>query len=847
MQGLRPALIGAASSLALLAGGNAATAQSLAYNAPNFISVAGAQSVDLNGVTYTNKGLVGTARLPANLHDFNGETLGSFSGLSIDLKSWRRNADGSYAATMFTLPDRGPNNIGGFTTTNYAARLNQFTLAFSPYTGATAISSSTQQMTLTQAGGFLLRDQTGQLFTGRDPQAGTLTRDGIVYPTPPAGDAGAGKIAMDAEAVAFLRDGSFYIGDEYGAMIYYFDASGRQVGAIQAQGDLLPRVNGAVNFNGTNDMPIVPGSTGRRSNQGMEGVSVSPDGTRLFAVLQSATLQDNPTNAAVRRNNTRVMVYDISGDKTPTTPISEYVLQLPVYNNSLTGTGNASATAAQSEILALNNAQFLVLSRDGNGRGTNGNANAIAYKSILLVDTAGATNIAGTPYATGTTPISTSAAANLSGALNPAITPVQHVELVNMLNSTQLAKFGINTVTAPSTQYTLSEKWEAMGLVPVLEEGAPQDFFLLIGNDNDFVSNDIDAAGVTDANAALNSVTAGTGNNDNVIMVYRLTLPTYIDPEALAWMQGAVPYAMVASRLTAAQIGTSAGDASLRSLGDSRRFGGDMAAPGLDVWTQGSLGQQRTQIAGGPALSSDSMGFALGGDAAYGAFRVGLAGAYQSSDPDRANVFTAETSSVNGSLYGGVFGEGAYMQAALTIGDVRLKNLTRPAAYSQTATGSTKGDTRAVDTEFGVAATRGDWRIEPFVGLRYVTVKLDGYTETGASVSNAVIPDTEYNRAETSLGLDVTRQTGAVRPSLRASYTTVKESGDTSAVVRLATAASAGATQTVALPVADADFATVSAGLTGGDAGMMWRAGVEGRFSGGETSSLVNVGLAKRF
>ena len=35
-------------------------------------------------------------------------------------------------------------------------------------------------------------------------------------------------------------------------------------------------------------------------------------------------------------------------DMRPTAPLAEYVLQLPVYNNSATGTGPANATAAQS-------------------------------------------------------------------------------------------------------------------------------------------------------------------------------------------------------------------------------------------------------------------------------------------------------------------------------------------------------------------------------------------------------------------------------------------------------------------------------------------------------------------
>jgi len=694
----RHRLAAAVSSIALFAAG-AATADSRAVNAPNFISTTGAATVTLSGSTFVNQGLVGTARLPADLHDFNGETLGSFSGLAIDLKTWRRAADESYVATLFTLPDRGPNNIGGLTTTNYAARLNKFSLVLNPYTGTASVPSSTQQMQLSQAGGLLLRDSTGQLFTGRDPQSGVVVRDGISYPTPPAGDVGAGKISIDAEAVSLLADGSFYVGDEYGAAIYYFDASGKQLGAIQANPDILPRVSGAVNFNGANDSPLVPGSTGRRSNQGMEGVSVSPDGKRLFAVLQSATLQDNPTNTAVRRNNTRVLVYDISASKTPSAPIAEYVLQLPVYNNSATGTGAATATAAQSEILALNNTQFLVLSRDGNGRGSNGNANAIAFKSVLLVDTAGATNIAGTPFSTGVTPISTGAATNGSGALVAGITPVQQVELVNMLNTAQLSKFGLNTVTAPSTQYTLSEKWEAMGLASVLKEAKPNDFFLLIGNDNDFVSHDIDAAGATDANAALNSPTAGTGDNDNVVMIYRLTLPTYIDPQALAYLQGAAPYAIAGARVAGALLASVPATAGLQNLGVVRRAhaaGGSIA--GVRGWAQGEFDRVATSDQVGPV---DGGGLAVGVEGGSDTLRYGFLLSGSQLDGDSGSSFDVSGHSYAAGVYGAVFAaSGLYVAGAFSVGDLKM-DVRRPAAYGLRAQGSTSGQALSANAEVG--------------------------------------------------------------------------------------------------------------------------------------------------
>jgi uncharacterized protein YhjY with autotransporter beta-barrel domain len=833
----------AASGLALFAA-QAAMAQSTAYNAPNFIDVPGAISVTLNGSTFVNQGMVGTVRLPADLHDFNGETLGSFSGLAFDLKTWRRAADGSYSGVLFTLPDRGPNNVGGFTTTDYAARLNKFSLILNPYAGTASIPSNQQQGQLTQQGGFLLRDQTGQVFTGRDPQNGVVVRDGISYPTPPAGDPGAGKIAIDSEAVAFLNNGNFYVGDEYGAAIYYFDATGKQIGAIQANPDLLPRVNGQVNFNGTNDSPLVPGSTGRRSNQGMEGVSVSPDGKRLFAVLQSATLQDNPTNVAQRRNDTRVLVYDISANKTPTAPLAEYVLPLPVYNNSATGVGNASATAAQSEVLALNNTQFLVLSRDGNGRGTNGNANAIAFKSILLVDTAGATNIAGTPFSTGTQPISTTAAANGSGALVAGITPVQQVELVNMLNTAQLSKFGVNTKTNPSTQYTLSEKWEAMGLVPVLEEGKPHDFFLLIGNDNDFVSHDIDAAGVNNANTALNSPTAGSGDNDNVLMVYRLTLPTYIDPQALAYLQQAAPYAISGTRVVGSDLGSAPSEAGLLNLQSIRRARYDgVQVAGFRAWAQGALEQMGTPGAVGAAGGG---GFSVGVEGGTESLRYGVSLSASESNGDRHSPFDIRGHSYGGGVYGAWFGQsGLYLTGAVSGSSLNLR-LRRPAAYGLYALGSPDGHVISGGAELGYVKSFDRVRAGPYVEVTHSDLKLDGYAEHAASVGNGLIPESRYNRTEGTLGFEASVGLGKVRPSARFGWTLVAEGGDKTASLMLADLP--GSADALALPKSKKSYGRAQVALDGElSGGFAWRASVEARGTDEQASGQITFGISKAF
>ena len=504
-------LLSLAAFFAALALAGTVAAQSQTYTIKHWSEVAGDTSVTLNGETFVNHGLVGVGRLGAATRDFKNDTLGSFSGMALDLASWRRLADGTYTGALLTLPDRGPNSVGPFVgTTDYANRVHRHRLVFTPADGLLKIRPM---------GGFLLKDQTGQSFTGKDPGANVLTRGGVRYPSPLTGE-GAGRISLDSEAIAFLPDGGFYVSDEYAAGIYLFDRTGQQIGAIQTVPALLPVTAGQLNFNAEK-----PPQTGRRNNQGLEALSVSPDGTRLFAILQSATIQDTAGADAATRNNTRVLVYDISQTRTPKAPIGHYVLQLPTVRENgdgFPGSGLAAdVTAAQSEMLALNDHQFLVLARDGNGRGK-GTTKAPVFKSVLLVDIADATNLAGTSYEQDVKPVAQ------GGVLRPEITPVRQAELVNLLNPSQLAKFGLNLSTAPSDRFSLSEKWEAMALAPVLNRHAPHDVFLLIGNDNDFETADGRINGQAFDASLTNVGGSGSGDNDSVILVYRLTLPTFL-------------------------------------------------------------------------------------------------------------------------------------------------------------------------------------------------------------------------------------------------------------------------------------------------------------------------------
>lgn len=488
---------GTLAGLLALALAGAAAAQSLSYATPHWDKSAGDVAVSFEGKTYVNHGLVAVGWLPAATRDFNGETLGSFSSMA--LAGWKKDADGSYSGVLRTLPDRGPNNVGPFAgTTDYANRVHVHAIKLVPGKG----------LTITPTGGFLLKDQTGAPFTGKDPGSNVLVRDGVRYPSPASGE-GAGRISLDSEAIAYLPDGSFYVSDEYAAGIYLFDKTGKLTGTIETVPALKPIQKGQLDF-GAEKAP----TTGRRNNQGLEALAVSPDGKRLIAMLQSATMQDSSASNATR-NNTRVLVYDISKTRTPRAPIGHYALQLPTVREA--GDGQpADVTAAQSEMAALSDTRFLVLARDGNGRGK-GTANAPVYKSILLVDVSGATNLAGTPYERDVTPIAK------DGVLNPDIKPAAQAELVNILNPVQLGKFGANLSVTPSTPTSLPEKIEAMALAPALDKAAPRDVFLLVGSDNDFESAKGHVNG-QDFDASLKGET-GTGDNNNLVLVYRLTLP----------------------------------------------------------------------------------------------------------------------------------------------------------------------------------------------------------------------------------------------------------------------------------------------------------------------------------
>ena len=497
--------------------GPSAPGVSAAYTAPN-TTAPFAKGASLGGVRVVNEGLVGVGRIDGDSLDSFGETQGAASGLFISNWAW----NGSQFSGKFNvLPDRGYNTPTVFS--NYAARLHEVDFTFLPYSGS--VSTGQGQIVPTYNNvttKFTYLDGTTTKFTTGLNPTGTSTILGQTVGTVTAANGPNGSqvslLSFDAEAIHLFADGSGYVSDEYGTYIARFNPSKQITGITQLPESARP-------YNATNGLDFTSSTTpaqvsGRRVNQGLEGMSVTPDGTRLFAVMQSALVQDTDGTNQHTRNNTRLFVYNVAGANRETPVlIGEYVVKLPQFNS--TGTGAVNRTAAQSEIVALNGTSFLMLPRDGNGLGT-GSATPISFKSIQLVDFASATNILGTYDAQA---ISVSPA----GALPTGVNAAASAEVINMLNSDDLAKFGLNITTSAPNANTLNEKMEGMALVPDLSTAQGNDFFLFVANDNDFqaeVVRMLNAAGsIFTADGRANSVGLNPKiTNDAMFYAYRITI-----------------------------------------------------------------------------------------------------------------------------------------------------------------------------------------------------------------------------------------------------------------------------------------------------------------------------------
>jgi len=282
---------------------------------------------------------------------------------------------------------------------------------------------------------------------------------------------------LDPESIRVSDDGSnVFISDEYGPYIYRFNRkTGERTGIYS-----LPDAFAVSSLSAVGDQEIAGNTSGRVANKGMEGLAISPDGNTLFGAMQSPLLQDGGTSGGY----TRIVRLDLLTGAT----------QQYAYPLTNIGTASKPKYPTVSDIVAINDHEFLVDERDGKGLGDGSTA---AFKRLYHIDIAGAPDV-GSVYG--------------SNNLAPLVGKTLFLDIVQVLNA-----HGIASSDIPA-------KLEGVTFGPdVVVDGVTR-HTLFVGNDNDFVSTVTDSLHPTGV------------SNPNLFFVFALDasdLPTYV-PQQLA-------------------------------------------------------------------------------------------------------------------------------------------------------------------------------------------------------------------------------------------------------------------------------------------------------------------------
>lgn len=357
------------------------------------------------GITLIGTGIVsGTAKdglklTPATLEDnvTPHDQIGGF-GSAIAYTG----VDNLYLAT----PDRGP--ADGATTYNDRSYL--FSIAVNPG-AATPVAVALEEANV-------LVDEKDRVLTGSAAAFSTGLR-------------------FDPEGIRLDGKGGYLVSDEYGPFVYRFSADGERTAKLSLPAKFAIAKPAAI---AADELP--PNNTsGRQSNRGMEGLAISPDGSKLYGMMQNALIQDGALDVANKRVglNNRLVQIDLASKAT-----REFVYQID------------KASLGVNEILAINDHEFLAIERDGNAGA------AAAFKKLVKFDITGASDV--------------SKIAQLpTSGLPQGVTPVTKTAFLDLLSSDYaLAGEGF------------PEKIEGIAFGPRLADGR---VLLIVTSDNDFFAD----------------------------------------------------------------------------------------------------------------------------------------------------------------------------------------------------------------------------------------------------------------------------------------------------------------------------------------------------------------------
>ena len=146
---------------------------------------------------------------------------------------------------------------------------------------------------------------------------------------------------LDPEGLAALKDGSFWVSDEYGPHLVHYNANGVEIA----------RINAFANDERNNVMidgkPILLPTefTKRRANRGMEALTITPDQSTLVGIMESS--MDNPDKSGRISSLVRMVTINLVSGQ-----IAQYLYRLD------------NAQHVTSGIVALSDHEFYLIEHD---------------------------------------------------------------------------------------------------------------------------------------------------------------------------------------------------------------------------------------------------------------------------------------------------------------------------------------------------------------------------------------------------------------------------------------------------------------------------------------------------
>jgi hypothetical protein len=252
---------------------------------------------------------------------------------------------------------------------------------------------------------------------------------------------------FDAEGIRVSNDRrSVYISDEYGPYVYEFNRfTGERISVFT-----LPDKFAIAHLSAASSDEITGNTAGRVTNKGMEGLAITPDGRTLVGAMQSPLLQDG---GDVKGGVTRIVTIDIRNGKT-----REYAYQLD------TGTKTTI-----SEILAINDHQFLVDERDSKGRADAPGSKA-AFKKLFIVDLEFAHDVS-----------------NLTGAAAIAPFALAKTLFLDIVNGLRIAPASLDPTQIPAKLEGIAFGDDVTYTDPATQQAVTK-HTLFVSNDNDFLA-----------------------------------------------------------------------------------------------------------------------------------------------------------------------------------------------------------------------------------------------------------------------------------------------------------------------------------------------------------------------